>query len=91
MFVSSAEVWNAEAVLRHSPNRRVSEPDGLTPRQKEVLGALGDDLSAKQVAARLGISPRTVEFHIAAIRARLRLGGIASLVRYAIREGIINP
>lgn len=54
----------------------------LTSREREVLNALMDGKSNKEVAARFNLSPRTVEAHRAAVFAKL---GVSSLVQ-AIRE-----
>ena len=56
----------AEEVLesmKHKPQQGGGSIDSLTPRQREVLQLAARGQSAKQIAATLGISPRTVEFH----------------------------
>jgi two-component system response regulator NreC len=71
-----------------------SQGDGqvrLTDRQKQLLILIAEDLTAKQIAKRLKISPKTVEFHRDALKSKLGVRGTAGLVRYAIREGIIEP
>lgn len=60
----------------------------LTPRQKEVLGCLAEGLGSKEVAARLGISAKTVEFHKYAIMERLGTRTSAGLLRYASVLGL---
>jgi len=62
----------------------------LTPRQREILALLAEGLSAKQVAARLSISARTVEFHKYQIMRAHGLGSSAELVHLAIRNGIVT-
>src|SRR2546428_550405 len=47
--------------------------------------------STKQVAALLAITPKTAEFHRARVMKKLNLHDVAGLVRYAIREGLIQP
>ena len=49
-----------------------STPAGLSARQNEVLELVGTGLSNKEIAARLGLSPRTVETHIASAAAKLK-------------------
>jgi DNA-binding NarL/FixJ family response regulator len=62
----------------------------LTKRQQEVVHFLAEGLLNKEVAAILNISESTVKYHRAKIGKKLG-DGIPALVRYAIREGLINP
>lgn len=65
-------------------------PDSpLTPRQLEVLRLLSAGNSHKQIAAILGISIKTAEFHKYAMQQTLGLKTTAELVQYAIRNGLI--
>ena len=64
--------------------------DNLTPRQREVLQLLAEGLSAKQIADKLNLSPRTVEFHKYRIMDELNLRTVAELGRYAARHGIVS-
>ena len=71
---------------------RVSGPPPvLSEREMQVLLLICDGLTAKEIAQRLGISPKTVEFHKTGIYKRLGLKNTAHLVRYAIRMGLIEP
>jgi len=81
----------ATAHLQVSIDRRPSEADPpLTPRQREVLQLLAEGHSAKEIAAILGISPRTAEFHKYRMMEMLKVQTGADLIRYAIRHGIIS-
>jgi DNA-binding NarL/FixJ family response regulator len=62
----------------------------LTPRQREVLQLVAEGQSAKQIAATLGISPRTVEFHKYQAMELLGLHTSAELVHFAIRHGLVE-
>lgn len=67
-----------------------AEPFGrLTPRQVEVLHLVAEGRSAKEIAAALHISLKTVEFHKSGIMRALGIHNTAELVRYAIRHGIV--
>ena len=69
-------------------------PDGvvdLTPRQRQIVTLIAEDLTAKEIGDRMGISPKTVEFHRLLIRKRWGVAGTAGIVRYAIRTGLIQP
>lgn len=56
----------------------------LTPREREVMAHSARGLHAKEIAAALGISPRTVELHKARIMSKLGVRNIAELVRFAL-------
>jgi DNA-binding NarL/FixJ family response regulator len=69
------------------------EPDEaarLTPRQREILQLLAEGCSAKEVAAQLGISTRTVEFHKYHMMETLKLHNSTELVHFAIKHGIVS-
>ena len=59
----------------------------LTAREREVLEQAVQGLHAKEIAASLGISPRTVEVHKARIMEKLGVRNIAELVRFAVAAG----
>jgi DNA-binding NarL/FixJ family response regulator len=61
----------------------------LTARQIQVLKLVTGGQRTREVAKRLGLSVKTVESHRGEIMKRLRLHDVASLVRYAIRVGLI--
>jgi DNA-binding NarL/FixJ family response regulator len=63
---------------------------GLTPRVREVLQLIGAGRSTKQIAARLGITVKTVEMHRTQLMKTLNIRGIASLVRFGIRSGLVR-
>jgi DNA-binding NarL/FixJ family response regulator len=62
----------------------------LTPRQQEILRLLAEGLSAKEIGRRLGISPRTVEFHKSQMMDALDLTNSAQLIRWAIDQGYVT-
>jgi DNA-binding NarL/FixJ family response regulator len=61
----------------------------LTDRQIEVLKLVSEGHRTREVAKRLGLSVKTVESHRSEIMKRLRIHDLVSLVRYAIRVGLI--
>ena len=63
----------------------------LTSRQTEVLQLVAQGMSAKEIAAALTISTKTVEFHKAAIMEKLALHTTGQLIRYALDRGIAQP
>jgi len=62
----------------------------LTPRELEILDALGDGLSNKEVARALGISAHTVKFHLETIFRKLDAASRAEAVAKGMRQGIIE-
>ncbi len=62
----------------------------LTHREKEVLQLIAEGNTNQQVAEKLFISARTVEFHRANIMHKLNLHDVAGLVKYAIQKGVIQ-
>ena len=63
--------------------------DSLTAREREVLALIGQSLSGREIAARLGCSVRTVEAHRANLMSKLDIHKVSGLVRFAIREGLV--
>ena len=73
---------------------RPSDPDSertrLTPRQREVVQLLAEGKSSKEVAVALDLSVKTADTHRANIMRKLNLHSVAEVVRYAIRNEIIQ-
>ena len=78
---------------RRTGGRRaaVKPAAGLTPRQREVVQLLTEGKSNKEIGVILGMTTKTAETHRAQILAKLRLHSMSELVRYAIRNRIIEP
>jgi two-component system response regulator NreC len=75
----------------NDPGRRQSEPDhSLTAREREIVRLLAEGQSNKGIAGSLGISIRTAETHRAALMRKLNVDSVSALVRYAIRNNIIE-
>lgn len=64
---------------------------GLTPREREVLQLIAEGRSTKDVADVLGLSVKTAETHRTNLMRKLDLHSLADLVKYAIRNKIIEP
>jgi DNA-binding NarL/FixJ family response regulator len=65
-------------------------PDPLTPRERQVLQLIAEGKTTKEVAGLLGISVKTAESHRSRIMEKLDIHETATLVRYAIRRGLIQ-
>jgi DNA-binding NarL/FixJ family response regulator len=63
----------------------------LTSREREVLQLLVEGRGNKEIGSALGITTKTAETHRARIMAKLELHSMSELVRYAIRNRIIEP
>lgn len=66
-------------------------PEPLSLREREVLQLIAEGNTTKEAAVVLGISTKTAESHRTSIMAKLNIHETASLVRYAIRRGLIQP
>jgi len=73
---------------------RKSEPNSpssrLTPRQREIVQLLAEGKSSKEVAVALNLSVKTAETHRANIMRRLDCHSVSELVRYAVRNHIVE-
>lgn len=77
---------------REQPPVELSSTDiPLTKREKEILSLVVEGLTNQQIADKLFISPRTVDTHRTNIMQKLNLHDVASLVRYAIKHGLVRP
>jgi DNA-binding NarL/FixJ family response regulator len=61
----------------------------LSERELQVLKLLADGLRTKEIADNLGIGAKSVETYRARLMGKLKLGSVAELTRYAVREGIV--
>ena len=65
--------------------------DRLTSREREIVQLLSEGKSSKEVASVLSISVKTAETHRANIMRKLEIHSVSELVRYAVRNQIIEP
>jgi DNA-binding NarL/FixJ family response regulator len=63
----------------------------LTVREREVLQLIAEGRTNKQIALRLGTSVKTVDTHRTHLMRRLDIHDLAGLVRYAVRQGLVEP
>ena len=66
------------------------KPLVLTSRERQVLQLLAEGQANKEVGNRLGITTKTAETHRARIMAKLEVHSMSELVRYAIRNHIVD-
>lgn len=68
----------------------VEQAIALTDREKEIVRWFAEGLSYKEIAAKLYISPRTVESHKNNIMEKLQIKTTVDMVKYAIKHGLIE-
>ena len=93
-ILSSGEFFSEHVRVADSDHRRAAglrSNESLTSREREVLQLLAEGQANKEIGSTLGISSKTAETHRARIMAKLDLHSITELVRYAIRNRIIEP
>jgi RNA polymerase sigma factor (sigma-70 family) len=66
------------------------ELDQLTPREREVLRLIARGYLYKEIAARLDISPKTVEAHVSAVLRKLQLSSRHELGRWAVERRLVD-
>lgn len=87
-FVTPSIAGEVFQAMRDGGDSNDDPLGNLTLRQREILRLLVDGHSAKAIAARLDISPRTVEFHKYTMIETLGLSTSADLIRFALQNGI---
>jgi DNA-binding NarL/FixJ family response regulator len=63
----------------------------LTSREREIIQLIAEGRSSKEVAGLLGISTKTAETHRTNVMRKLELHSVVDLVRYAVRNSVIEP
>jgi DNA-binding NarL/FixJ family response regulator len=88
-YLSQAISEHVAAYIRRAGSE-TSPLERLTLRQREILQLIAEGYSTKNIAAKLHLSEKTVETHRANLMKQLEIYDIPSLVRFAIRTGIIT-
>jgi DNA-binding NarL/FixJ family response regulator len=77
--------------LRRDDEDAADEPhSALTPREREIIQLLAEGKSNKEAASTLSLSVKTIEAHRANLMRKLRLRSVSDLVRYAVRNRIVQ-
>jgi two-component system response regulator NreC len=69
---------------------KAGEP-ALSPREREVLQLVAEGKTTKEIGTILGVSAKTADAHRTRLMQKLKIHDTASLTRYAIRQGVIQP
>lgn len=89
-FTSDVSALIVEGLLS---DRRSAAADGIvciTPRQREVVKLIAEGKSNREIANALNITEKTVETHRANVMRRLNLHSVSEIVRYAVRNHVIQ-
>jgi two-component system response regulator NreC len=78
------------ARVASEPEEQTGPPDGLTPREAEVLGLLALGYMNPEIAEKLVLSVRTVETHRANIQRKTGVSNRAELIAYALENGLVE-
>jgi HD-GYP domain-containing protein (c-di-GMP phosphodiesterase class II) len=84
------EAVNAVLIAAGQPRRPVRRPAGLSERECEVLGLIARGLATKQVARRLGISPKTCDHHIQRLYGKVGVSTRAGATLFALEHGLVS-
>ena len=98
---SGKKYFSAETTLALSRNRVETPNTGFSPalqqqlsllsnRETEILKAIADGLTNKEIADKLILSPRTIDAHRANIMKKLEINKVTGLVKFAIKSGLIS-
>jgi RNA polymerase sigma factor (sigma-70 family) len=64
---------------------------GLSPREREVLVLVVEGRTSREIAQVIGVQPSTIDTYRSRIMAKLGIEDLPSLVRFAVRHGLIKP
>ncbi len=90
LFPSVTKKLVADYLRRNQAGQHRTTYDGLSDREREILGLIAQGLTTNAIAAALFLSPHTVQSHRDHIMAKLDLHSKAALIKYAIARGLIE-
>jgi DNA-binding NarL/FixJ family response regulator len=85
------EVWNRRSGTELSETQASLKRRSLSAREREIVQLVAEGRTSKEVAAVLGISAKTAETHRANIMRKLEIHSVSDLVRYAVKNNMIEP
>jgi DNA-binding NarL/FixJ family response regulator len=83
-------IFSRYSAMRRNLPDQPADGGLLSPREREIVQLVAEGRTSKEVATRLGISVKTAETHRAAVMRKLRLDTLSDLIRYAIRNHLIE-
>jgi DNA-binding NarL/FixJ family response regulator len=81
----------AEAMVAHFVSTQVPSPPPLSAKEMEIVTLLARGKRNREIAADLGISSRTVESHRHRLMRKLNFSSLSELVRFAVRNQLVEP
>ncbi len=78
-------------VVPHKKRREAAALDSLSGREREVLVLVVQGRTSKEIARVVGVKPTTIDTYRSRIMAKLDVTNVCALVRFAIRQGLLNP
>lgn len=80
-----------ESFMTNQDEPAIPEPfDTLSPREFQVFSMLVEGIRAKEIAARLGLSPKTVDTYRSSLMVKLEIFDVAGLVKFSIRRSSLS-
>ncbi len=89
-FGESIREMALQSYMQHIQHPEQTQKKQLTAREIDIIRLFADGLTYKEIGERLHISRRTVESHKENLLRKLELGSVMELVRYGIREGVVE-
>ena len=90
-YLSPAVAQQVVEAITRPGDTSASAAAVLTGREREVLQLIAEGHSSKEIAGLLGVSLKTIESHRANLMEKLNIHKVSSLVRFAIRSGLVAP
>jgi two-component system, NarL family, response regulator NreC len=92
--VSKGEIYLSSGISKAVVDAYLAKDDSpadpLSEREREVLQLIAEGKNTKEIGSILGISTKTTDSHRANIMRKLHIPEVAGLVRYAVREGLVQ-
>lgn len=86
-----APTINSVEIFQSDSKTSTGDPfDKLSPREFQVFTLLVDGVRAKEIAARLGLSPKTIDTYRSSLMQKLEIFDVASLVKFAIQRSFVT-
>lgn len=89
-FAASVSAILLDSFLHPDKDARGAHGDRLTAREREIIQLVAEGLTSKEIAAKLGLSSKTIDAHRANLMNKLDVHSVSELVRYAVRNQMVQ-